>query len=817
MTPSSSANPVDDRNQDNTVSHAPSPQQIESNNDDLLLLPSLQKTHTLLANRIVLKRQAAIQELLTTEKTYGHDLEVLVNHFFAAIEQADCIQLATKLDLVRNAHAILDFQRNFSAALLRATEVQEDEEGEDEESMRDHRLVALCECFCDWADGFEVYIPYCIYQDKAAGIHKKLVATNPGYAAILDRLYALARSRDERRTFEDYMIMPVQRLLKYRLILETISKTVQDDEVEHLIVAKALSEMHLVALRLNTEKSGMEARKKTELFIDRIDTSWVQAPLKPYYRQLNPCALIGTLDVRLVKTSKEDKIRRLGCALFDTFMIMAKAKRHDKYEPRYWFPLYLFELEDVQNPSPSAAGGPCHAWILRSKLKTFECMAMCDQEKQLWMQAIQKAIKASRELFTIQSSSPAEYNGSPDVTFLHNLPTSSGSPPPDTSTTAAASATNTGSKTLGSFRPGSASSIPTVSSGYFSWRDSLHAESPTRRALSPPPSPATTPTTSPTTAPQLNMTPATATAAASSSNGVRPHGSLSDLRDLVSDFRAHRRHHHQYSDVDARFVDVCTTPILMARAQHLYRDCHPVARNRSSRIVKSMSMVALSSFHHHHPSSSHSYTPPPNTTMASTLDSRPPPPLIPTSSKLSSQSVLLGKLSLHQATTPETGSMEDAVRKTSSPTPLITRSSSSSSSISRRRRGSNARFTMDFSRPFSKVVEKFSASSSSSSSNNQTIHSDKGGDDDEGKTPLKSKRWASSDTQLGSSTRTTTTAGEVFNEENNHGSTPHLVKSAFRRIGKVKKKERASEPSYACVLTERTNERIDISRVMRSK
>lgn len=55
--------------------------------------------------------------------------------------------------------------------------------------------------------------------------------------------------------------------------------------------------------------------------------------------------MIGTLDVRA--WHEGTKMKRLGCALFKSYMIIVKAKKYDKYEPRHWFPLRIFELEDL--------------------------------------------------------------------------------------------------------------------------------------------------------------------------------------------------------------------------------------------------------------------------------------------------------------------------------------------------------------------------------------------------------------------------------------------------------------------------------------
>ena len=54
-----------------------------------------------------------------------------------------------------------------------------------------------------------------------------------------------------------------------------MSKTVQTDTMEHEALMMGLNVMHQVALRLNSEKSRLEARRKTKLFLNRLDSDWV--------------------------------------------------------------------------------------------------------------------------------------------------------------------------------------------------------------------------------------------------------------------------------------------------------------------------------------------------------------------------------------------------------------------------------------------------------------------------------------------------------------------------------------------------------------
>ncbi|KAI8143684.1 hypothetical protein BJV82DRAFT_713344 [Fennellomyces sp. T-0311] len=568
---------------------------IDRNEEESPIKPVIQSNQeaitgtTTLAERHARRRQGAIHELIDTEASYCKDLSHLVNHFFRGIADVNCVPDRMKERLFRNCSQVLTFQTQFSEALLSASHVEQDKR-----DQVDQRLIRIARQFCEWADKFDVYIDYCIYQDRATEVHKELMTSNIAYQQALEKLNRFKRSTDDmngRRMFEDYMIMPVQRLLKYKLILESMSKTVQSGTVEHESLMMALNVMHGVALRLNTEKSRMEARRKTKLFLSRLDSDWVNAASKRFYGVLGSCILIGTLDIRIL--SESTKVKRLGCALFSSYMIIAKGKRHERYEPRHWFPLRTFDVQDLPDEQPSLP----HSWLLFSDTQSIEFAAMCDAEKHIWLDSLRGAVKRSKEEFEeSQTSSSA----------VEELFVSSFSLP--------SSATQTTQPLV--HVHGSSSCTSLCSS--FSRSD---AQGGNHTVHDKPDTPRTT--FSIDTSDDVVTDSPTHSSAQSSvinSPGMRSQASLSDFCDFVTntvaDFRSQRRY-QQYSlrsiGIDNKFEDVCTTPILTARSQAKNdRSSGMEQWKRKSRMGKSASMLAFTSIkaiedeyhhnhHHHHP------------------------------------------------------------------------------------------------------------------------------------------------------------------------------------------------------------------------
>ncbi|KAI7853677.1 hypothetical protein BDC45DRAFT_150686 [Circinella umbellata] len=510
------------------------------------------------------------------------------------------------------------------------------------------------------------------------------MTNNITYQHTLDKLNKFKRATDDmngRRMFEDYMIMPVQRLLKYKLILESMSKTVPTDTMEHEALMMGLNVMHQVALRLNSEKSKLEARRKTKLFLNRLDSDWVNAASKRFYGVLGSCVLIGTLDIRIL--SESTKVKRLGCALFSSYMIIAKGKRHDRYEPRHWFPLRKFQVHDLPNEHPSLP----HSWLLFSETQSIEFSAMCESEKQIWLDKLQGAIKTSKDEYEEQSQNSS--TTAVEELFVSSISLSS------TTATSSSSIINNNNNNNNDSNTMSAAGYPYDASSTTSLCSYLSRSESQQVQVNYSGSNITldqhiinntnTRPSTPRTIVSVNSTPDDLlssnnnhvhggsssnnnnnvmsgdspthyTSSAQSSNvnspGMRSQASISDFCDFVTntvaDFRSQRR--HQQSSVraigiDNKFEDVCTTPILTARSQARndrssgIENSNQRKQQRRSRMGKSASMLAFTSiktdeennnsqqYHHYnqqqqqyHATSRSSVGPTPTTTISSPQD-----------------------------------------------------------------------------------------------------------------------------------------------------------------------------------------------------
>ncbi|KAF7731824.1 hypothetical protein EC973_008339 [Apophysomyces ossiformis] len=570
---------------------------IQTKNDERMLgSPSVKTNDTscfgpkspeTLQTRRSLRRVSAIEELMTTEEVYYDYLHILVNHFLSVIGETDCITPEQRQLLVRNGRELFQFQEQFYESL-------QDAHG-DEAKLHNNivyrgNLTNIARCFIEWAPKFEIYNDFCVLHDQALDLYGELMQNNEAFANLMERLHTFHRvsfGSSNRLQFQDYLIKPFQRLCRYKLLLQQIAKAADKDLEDYELLSKAQDAMHAVTNQIDARKSVLAAERKTKLFLNRLEQDWVnnKIPLgepfmteslpRRWFDTLGICTLIGTLEVRCLEYGPKPK--RYGCALFQTYMIVVKARKTKTYEPRHWFPIRQFELENVYDTTePSMSYG----WILRSDYHTLEFGAMCESEKQLWMDTLGKAITKAREDHAEQNNKEkSEHQGGGSV--VEQLFVSSFDRKPTSSQTSAIIPSSSSYASLSVSRPDLLTQ-PEVSEramtraltvgAQLCRQESIGVETNTTATTESPTTPASQqPQPQQHHHQQQQQQP---NMSGLSSPGRRSNSSIDNLKDYFSanvteklSQRKYNHYHHRCMVVDMKFDDVCSTPVMTARAQ----------------------------------------------------------------------------------------------------------------------------------------------------------------------------------------------------------------------------------------------------------
>jgi hypothetical protein len=215
-----------------------------------------------------------------------------------------------------------------------------------------------------------------------------------------------------------------------------------------------------------------------------------------------------------------------------------------------------------------------YSWLLRSEENTLELSAICELEKRIWMKALTHAIKESKELYSnsvesneylleqlfvssfdqySQPKQSSEKTLEPETPVHFSIPSGS-------SSFSQSAIFNKPS------RSNNRSSHPVFTSQDLDLSQNCMSQSNTNSALSP---------------------------------GLRSQSSISDLREFFSNNvtekwsqRKYNQYHTRCKSVDTKFDDVCTTPILTARANSMNR--HGSTKTRKINVIPPSSTACSS-------------------------------------------------------------------------------------------------------------------------------------------------------------------------------------------------------------------------------
>lgn len=142
--------------------------------------------------------------------------------------------------MIRNAFDLYNFQMDFQDVMLMSLLIHDDDNGS-VQNREFYFLEKIAQLFLDWvrsswsairtisrwyllyiqAPKFQVYIEYCVNQDKAVEAHKQCLQSGEAVVAFMERLHTLIRANrgcTNRLKLEDYLIMVSIQIFTLKLL-----------------------------------------------------------------------------------------------------------------------------------------------------------------------------------------------------------------------------------------------------------------------------------------------------------------------------------------------------------------------------------------------------------------------------------------------------------------------------------------------------------------------------------------------------------------------------------------------------------------------
>ncbi|KAM9777823.1 rho guanine nucleotide exchange factor TIAM2 [Neosynchiropus ocellatus] len=188
-----------------------------------------------------------IQELVDTEKSYVKDLTCLFEIYLKPLQTETFLTLDEMESLFGSLPEMLDFQRVFLQTLEERIASSPELSTLETPSQFKKLLFSLGGSFLYYADHFKLYSGFCANHIKVQKVLER-AKTDRAFKEFLD---ARNPTKQHSSTLESYLIKPVQRVLKYPLLLRELVSLTDADSEEHYHLTEALKAMEKVASHIN--------------------------------------------------------------------------------------------------------------------------------------------------------------------------------------------------------------------------------------------------------------------------------------------------------------------------------------------------------------------------------------------------------------------------------------------------------------------------------------------------------------------------------------------------------------------------------------
>ncbi|XP_045067297.1 pleckstrin homology domain-containing family G member 3 isoform X2 [Coregonus clupeaformis] len=329
-----------------------------------------------------------VMEIIETERMYVRDLRSIVEDYLAhIIDQAD---LPIRPEQVCALFGNIEDIYEFNSELLQSLD------------MCDNDPVAIARCFVMKREYFEIYTQYCTnYPNSVAALTDCM--RNKSLAKLFrERQASLKRSLP----LGSYLLKPVQRILKYHLLLQEIAKHFDPEEEGYEVVEEAIYTMTGVAWYINDMKRKHEHAVRLQE-VQSLLINWKGPDLTTY----GELVLEGTFKVHRAKNERT-------LFLFDLMLLITR-RRGEHYV--YKTHISCSTLMLIESAKDSLCFSVTH---YKHPKQPHTVQAKTVEERKLWAHHIKRIIlenhqaiipqKAKEAILEMDSIYPSKFRYSPE-------------------------------------------------------------------------------------------------------------------------------------------------------------------------------------------------------------------------------------------------------------------------------------------------------------------------------------------------------------------------------------------------------------------
>ncbi|KAJ8410715.1 hypothetical protein AAFF_G00186720 [Aldrovandia affinis] len=263
------------------------------------------------------KRQEAIFEVISSEHSYLHSLEILVRMFKNSTALSDTMTKTESHHLFSNIADVCEASKKFFSDL------------EDR-----HQQNVLIDDISDIVakhahSNFDPYVTYCsneVYQQRTL---QRLVTRNPSFKEVLTRIESHQDCRN--LPMISFLILPMQRVTRLPLLMDTICQKTPKDSAHYEPCKKALQSVSKLVRQCNEGARRMERTEMMYTINSQLDFKIKPFPLVSSSRWMvkrgELTAFVEDNGIFLKRTSRQ----QVYFFLFNDVLIVTRKKSEDSY------------------------------------------------------------------------------------------------------------------------------------------------------------------------------------------------------------------------------------------------------------------------------------------------------------------------------------------------------------------------------------------------------------------------------------------------------------------------------------------------------
>uniref|UniRef100_A0A7M4F0I3 Rho guanine nucleotide exchange factor 16 n=1 Tax=Crocodylus porosus TaxID=8502 RepID=A0A7M4F0I3_CROPO len=287
------------------------------------------------------KRQEAIFEIIISEYSYMHSLDILVCHFMKSEELKETMTQTEHHHLFSNIGDILNISKSFFEDL--------------EKRHQEHILISEISDIMEKhaLHHFHPYVIYCsneVYQQRTL---QKLLATN---AAFKEALKQIERKPEcGGLPMISFLILPMQRVTRLPLLMETVCQKTNPYTTTYENATQALRAISKLVKSCN---EGAHTMERTEQMYT-LQTQLEFGKIKPFPLISASRWLLKRGELALLHGEEVGIFRkgRVNCYLFlfNDVLIITKKKSEDSYTVMDYAKLDQIVVEKIESPDPPSS------------------------------------------------------------------------------------------------------------------------------------------------------------------------------------------------------------------------------------------------------------------------------------------------------------------------------------------------------------------------------------------------------------------------------------------------------------------------------